>query len=129
MIAKPRLSGVSVMLSDQDGRLLLVRHSYGPDCWSLPGGGIDGRESAEVAARREMREELGIELSALRSLGTLEETLSGTFHKAYVFAARTSHEIVPDGREIAEARFFSIDTLPDGIGAIARRRIKRFSGV
>lgn len=61
LILKPQLRGVSVIVADSEGRVLLVRHSYGPEGWSLPGGGCARGEDAEAAARRELREELGIE--------------------------------------------------------------------
>ena len=40
--------------------ILLVRHSYGPQHWALPGGGLASGEDAEACARRELREELGL---------------------------------------------------------------------
>ena len=40
--------------------------------WGLIGGGIEWRESANAAALREVREELGIELSAAREVGDFE---------------------------------------------------------
>ncbi|MGB7407456.1 MAG: NUDIX domain-containing protein [Pontixanthobacter sp.] len=126
LIAKPELSGVTLLLRNADGHLLLVRHNYGPDVWSLPGGGMDKGEDPEEAIRREMREELSIELRALAFLGTVDETLSGTRHTAQVFTATTSDGIEPDGREIAHARFFPLNALPHDIGDIAHRRIDRF---
>jgi 8-oxo-dGTP pyrophosphatase MutT (NUDIX family) len=33
-----------------------------PDCWCLPGGGVDGDEDPEQAVRRETMEELGVEV-------------------------------------------------------------------
>ena len=34
---KPRVDGCTMIASDIEGRLLLVRLSYGPDAWTLPG--------------------------------------------------------------------------------------------
>ena len=49
------------MIVDDDGRWLLVRHTYRQG-WSLPGGGSAKGESPADTARREMREELGIDI-------------------------------------------------------------------
>lgn len=54
-----------VVALDQDGRIFLINATdpgdgSKPAWWELPGGGIDGYESSEHAARRELWEEAGI---------------------------------------------------------------------
>jgi ADP-ribose pyrophosphatase YjhB (NUDIX family) len=48
----------------RDGKLLLIRRLKAPEagCWGLPGGKIDPFETVQAAVRREVLEELGIEL-------------------------------------------------------------------
>lgn len=60
LLARPRTQGALVAVWCQ-GLLLLVRASYRREL-SLPGGGIQRRETALQAARRELREELGLEV-------------------------------------------------------------------
>lgn len=50
--------------------VLLVERGTGPNAgrWSLPGGHVETGETAEAAARREVREETGIEAGELRML-------------------------------------------------------------
>ena len=55
--------------SDEQGRVLLVRHSYGPPVWALPGGGMRQGEDPRTAALRELREELGCTLADPVHLG------------------------------------------------------------
>ena len=111
-VLKLPISGVSAVLRDGEGHLLLVRHSYGPPGWALPGGGCGRGEDPHETVRRELREELGLEIAQLELLATLEEKLSGAPHTAFVFAGLASGEPVPDGREIVEARFFPPGQLP-----------------
>ena len=51
---------------DADGRILLCQRSqtkkFAPGAWHMPGGGVDEGESIEDALRRELREELALEL-------------------------------------------------------------------
>lgn len=49
-----------MLLRDQAGRLLLVDPKYKPD-WDLPGGMVEANEPPHEAARRELKEELGLE--------------------------------------------------------------------
>ena len=54
------------LLTDEAGRVLLVRPNYG-DHWGFPGGSVDEGERPDAAAAREIREEVGLTVT----LGTL----------------------------------------------------------
>ncbi len=58
----------------RDGRLLLVKRLKAPEAgsWNLPGGKVDFGEAAADAVRREISEELGVEIALTRSLGFVE---------------------------------------------------------
>ncbi|MFF0413127.1 NUDIX domain-containing protein [Kitasatospora sp. NPDC004745] len=58
---------VSCLVTDPDGRILLVR-SFNREPWGCPGGVIDPGETPEQAAERELLEETGLRLSAGRLL-------------------------------------------------------------
>jgi 8-oxo-dGTP pyrophosphatase MutT (NUDIX family) len=98
--------------------VLLVRHTYGPKRWELPGGARHPREELADAARRETREEVGADVPEWTALEPLHTRLGGrarvTLHP---FVARVE-ELVPerDEVEIAQARFFPLDELPAPIG-------------
>lgn len=115
--------GVSVIASDLDGRILLVRHSYGPPNWYFPGGGRRRNEPAETAARRELREETGCEIAALASVGEIEEELSNAPHRAHLFAGVVDAVPKVDGREVVEARFFPVHSLPEPLSPRTRTRL------
>ena len=59
-----------VLVLDPDGHVLLMR-GFDPSrpeagsWWLTPGGGVDAGESLEDAARRELREETGLEVDAV----------------------------------------------------------------
>ncbi|MFG2981240.1 NUDIX domain-containing protein [Streptomyces sp. NPDC048258] len=65
------LTAASVLFTDAEGRILLVRPAYGDTSrWQLPGGGIDSDlgETPRGAARREVHEEIGLDLAPGRLL-------------------------------------------------------------
>src|SRR4030095_1552086 len=69
----------AVAIFDDEGRVLLLEHVFRPDSgWGLPGGFMSVGEQPEAGLRREIREEIGIELEAVellfaRSLGRLRQ--------------------------------------------------------
>ena len=120
---KAPIAGVSVIVTNLGGDVLLLRHSYGPAVWSLPGGGLGRGEDPLEAARREVREELGVELARIEPVGTLEEMLSGSPHTAHLFTGVCDRQPRPDLREVTEARFFPSHSLPEPLGTTTRARI------
>lgn len=123
MFRKVPLRGVSVILTDGEGGVLLLRHSYGRPVWALAGGGLSPTEDAAEGARREVYEELGLEIGALTLLEELDEVISGSPHTAYVYSALCNGVPKPDQREILEAKFFARDALPDNISMLTKRRL------
>lgn len=120
---KAPIAGVSVIVTNLGGDVLLLKHSYGPAVWALPGGGFGKGEDPLEAARREVREELGVELVRLEPVGTLEEVLSGSPHTAHIFTGVCDRHPEPDRREVTEARFFPSHSLPEPLGDTTRARI------
>ncbi len=93
--------------------LLLVRQSYRRG-WSLPGGGVHAGEAPEAAARRELREELGLHVGALCPSAVLSGTWDGRRDTVHVFEAALDRlpPLHPDNREVVAARLFAPAELP-----------------
>ncbi len=122
--AKPATAGVSVIAVDEEGRVFLVRHSYGSGQWALPGGGLGRDEDPLACARREMREELGCALEQAELAVQFDEVLYGAPHRAFVITARFAGEPRPDGREVIDSGWFALDGLPPGVVSFATYRLR-----
>lgn len=102
-------------------RVLLVRRGKPPRAgeWSIPGGAQHLGEGAEEAARRELREETGIEVGPLVVAGvvdaiTTEEDGRVRFHYTIIdFAGEWVSGEPVAGDDVTEARWFSDDELPE----------------
>lgn len=98
-----------VLLPDEEGRacFLLTRRTATLRAharqWALPGGRIDAGESAEGAALRELREEVGLGLEPSSILGLLDDygTRSGFIITPVVTWADEHVELTPNPAEVA----------------------------
>lgn len=122
-LAKTRLNGCRVLAFDADGRLLLIRHSYGSGNWMLPGGGIGRGEDPLAAALRELREEAGCTLIDPRVHEILDEPLYGTVNRVHVVAGKIVGTPRGDGREVIELGFFAAAEMPANLSPALERRM------
>lgn len=120
-IAGSRVRGCRVLVMDAEDRVLLIRHSYGSGQWMLPGGGLAAREDPVAGGSREVAEETGVRLHVAVALGTTDDP--GSAHETHLVAGWTLDQPRPDGREILEAGFFAIDSLPDRASAKVAARL------
>lgn len=122
-LRKPLLMGCRVLAFDGEGRVLLVRHSYGSGRWLLPGGGVARGELPLAAALRELGEETACALEDPRELAVIDEPLAGTVNRVHVITGRARGLPRGDGREIVEARFFALDDLPSNLAQQLERHL------
>ncbi|MBZ9578728.1 NUDIX domain-containing protein [Patescibacteria group bacterium] len=84
-----RCSGIA--LRDKDGKVLLQHRTSDapsdPNCWTFFGGTIEGGETPEEAARREAKEELGIELKNLKFFKKYRFSLKNKISELVIFTA------------------------------------------
>jgi len=122
-LARGVVLGVRVVITDEEGRVLLVRHSYEPG-WHFPGGGVERGETAEQAARREAREEAGCDPGALALIGVFnnEKRVPGDhvlLYRASDFTPCASSA----GAEIAEWGWFTLEKAAEWGSPATRRRL------
>lgn len=88
------------------GRVLLIKRARDPyrHLWTLPGGRIEDGESIEQCATREIEEELGLRVFALRPVLTQTLGRDGRFRLA-VFASEAFEGDVFPSNEIADHRW------------------------
>jgi ADP-ribose pyrophosphatase YjhB (NUDIX family) len=122
--------GVRGVVLDEQGRVLLVEHTYLHGWW-LPGGGVDRGETAEAALVRELREEAGVEPVArpvLISLHSNEPWFRGDHVALFRVDGCRRLDLRPDPQEISAVDFFAPEDLPEGATPATRRRLAEALG-
>lgn len=123
-IFKPVTNGVRCFIIN-NGNLLLISHTYGSNKRTVPGGGIKSGETPTEAARREVREEVGLELSEITEGGMMLHTREHKTDTIHLFVAKPdSDEIIVDESEIARADWFNLKDLPDDVSGLFEKQFE-----
>lgn len=109
---KPTIHGCRIVALDAQGRVLLIRQSYGSRQWVTPGGSVGRREDPIATACRELTEETGCTLSGARKVAQLLERPMGAYNVVHVVVGQAAGMAQPDCREVDEAAWFALDALP-----------------
>jgi 8-oxo-dGTP pyrophosphatase MutT (NUDIX family) len=126
IVAKTDIAGA-------DRSVLLVRHSYRPG-WCLPGGGLHRGEVPAVALARELREEVGLELTAPpRLFQVYLQSWFGMSDYPLLYLVDGDRGVrgtaqVTGELEILEVAWFPARALPADTDPGARRRIGEWLG-
>lgn len=122
------LLGARIQVETENGEVLLVRHTY-IGGWHFPGGGIEVGESPSEAAKRELYEEVGIRtLTDFHLKGVYIDRRYTNKDYILLFSARTEDKPrIKNKLEIADAKFYSYDDLPQNIDLGTQFCIEDFS--
>lgn len=123
----------AVMLRDEHGRVVIEKPVY-RDHWLLPGGGVDAGEDPRQCARREVAEELGLDIEVGRLLTIDWEPsraeVSAPMGAHFVFdggvmaAADLEHRVVLQASELSDWLLAEPEQL-DLLGPWGRARVVR----
>lgn len=124
------LIGVLGMVVDSEDRVLLLEHRFRvPWRWGLPGGFVRRGESLEASLRRELMEEIGLEVDVEAEPFDVELTVRSG-HLSATFLARPrqlpSELRIQDKAEILDGEFFGPGDIPNGLYPRHAQLIRQF---
>lgn len=130
LINYPRLSPAMIVAVRKGDQILLAHSKRFPGkFYSVLAGFVEPGETLEECVKREVREEVGIEVKNVRYFGSQPWPFPDSLMIAFT-AEYAGGEMRIDGSEIADAGWFSADLLPSIPPriSIARQLIDWFSG-
>lgn len=118
-------AGCGAAILDAQGRLLLIQRLREPEAgaWGLPGGKIDFGERAQDTVRREIAEELGVEIELL-ALACIAETIDKGDGRHWVAPVYNARILAGDARNMEPEKhggvgWFALDALPTPLTSAA----------
>ncbi len=113
----------AVIFNDQRQVLLLKHRFRAGSGWGLPGGFLERGEQPIDALRRELREEIGLEVDdvevfAVRSFARPKQV-------EVLFRAHANAPVKPVTIEVERAEWFALDSLPQGLPRDQQRYVER----
>ena len=113
----------AVIFNDK-GEVLLLKHRFRAGSgWGLPGGFMENGEQPIDALRRELHEEIGLEVDEVKVFAV--RSFKKPKQVEVLFRARANAEVKSQTVEVERAEWFSIESLPEGLPRDQRVYIER----
>ena len=111
------------IIFNDNKQVLLLKHRFRAGSgWGLPGGFLENGEQPIEALRRELREEIALEIE------DVEVFAARSFRKPkqveVLFRCRANADVKPQTMEVERAEWFSLESLPEGLPRDQRRYIE-----
>jgi 8-oxo-dGTP diphosphatase len=103
-------AAVAAMIFDEQGRVLLFKHTYRKFEWGIPAGGLEYGEQPDRAIVREFFEETGMELQVEKLL--LAESSKEDHNISLIFLCKIASGTFKESSEISEMKYFDLNELP-----------------
>jgi 8-oxo-dGTP diphosphatase len=103
-------AAVAAIIFNEQGQILLFKHTYRKFEWGLPAGGLEHREQPRDAIQREFLEETGMEIKVERLLTAL--SAREDHHISMIYLCTIVSGEFKESHEISEMKYFDIHDLP-----------------
>jgi len=105
--------GIAALIINNQGEILLFKHTYRTDCvWGFPGGYLKSHEDPGEAIQREIYEESGLKIEVMRPLEVIKSQDMARLEVLFLGKLTGGFNFSPS-HEVSDARFFPLDGLPE----------------
>lgn len=100
----------------ENGKVLLIKRRHMPEKgkWAIPGGRIEDDETVEECLRREMKEEIGVDVDPIKLFGVYSKPERDPRHIiSLVYIVKRKGGELRAGSDAAELQWFDLSNLPE----------------
>jgi 8-oxo-dGTP diphosphatase len=110
-IVRPKFqAAVAALIFDEQGRVLLFKHTYRKWQWGIPAGGLEHREQPADAILREFYEETRMRIRVEKLLTVV--SAKEDHHLTIVYLCKIVGGEFKASNEVSEMKYFYVDALP-----------------
>jgi len=110
-IYRPKFrAAVAAMIFDEQGRILLFKHTYRKFEWGIPAGGLEYGEQPDKAIVREFFEETGMQIKVEKLL--MAESSKEDHNISLIFLCKIVSGTFKESSEISEMKYYDVNDLP-----------------
>ncbi len=110
-LVRPKFrAAVAALIFDEEGRILLFRHTYRKFEWGLPAGGLEHREQPVEAIVREFFEETDMHIQVEKLLTVVSAREDHNLSAIYLCKIVSGE--FKESHEISEMKYFDVHELP-----------------
>jgi len=110
-LVRPRFrAAVAALIFDEQGRVLLFKHTYRKWQWGIPAGGLEHREQPADAILREFLEETGMQIKIEKLLTAV--SAKEDHHISLIYLCKIVSGEFKESNEVSEMKYFDVNALP-----------------
>ena len=122
-LVRPRFrAAVAAVIFDEQGRILLFKHTYRKFEWGIPAGGLEHYEQPIDAIKREFFEETGMLIQVERLLTAV--SAKEDHHIGMIYLCKIASGEFKESLEISEMKYFHLNEMPDRMLTTEKELIK-----
>jgi 8-oxo-dGTP diphosphatase len=103
-------AAVAAIIFNEQGQILLFKHTYRKFEWGLPAGGLEHREQPLDAVKREFFEETGMQITVEKLLTVV--SAREDHHLSAIYLCKILNGEFRPSHEISEMKYFDVNQLP-----------------
>lgn len=125
--------GCGAFILNEKNELLLQQRKKSPEAgyWSIPGGRLEMFETFEEAVKREIKEEVGVDIQVIDELGICDHIIKSEqkhwVSPSFLCKIIKGKPTIMEPDKHADLKWFSLEELPENITITTQNAIKNYN--